>query len=197
LKAFLQDRRAWLDHLGQVDPAEISAATANAAQLAERLEADPMLASTLLARGSIGAGQLRLSIDREQLRMTLGLDVAEITPAQQVVRVLDVPLTFRKRGRQLKLAMNATRGSVASQVDTTLVTAVARAFDWFDRLASGRARSIDEIAASDGFDAAYVSHLIPLAHMAPAEIDGILSGLQSPDLTADFLVRNDHVNLRW
>jgi hypothetical protein len=197
LTALLCDRRQWLEHLGQLAPAEIATATANAAQLAARLETDPTAVVVFLVRAIVGAGRLRLTIECGQLRSTLGLPSAEDGSTERLVRHVNVPLMFRKRGSQLKLAMNATGGDVAQQVDKTLVTAVARAFDWFDRLASGRARSIDDIAAADGFDAAFVSHIIPLAHIAPARVEGILTGTQPPELTADLLIRHADIPSRW
>jgi hypothetical protein len=85
----------------------------------------------------------------------------------------------------------------ATTVDSTLVTVVARAFDWFERLATGEAKSINDIAEADGFDAGYVSHVLPLAFMAPTEIEDILAGTQPADLTADRLIWRAELAIKW
>jgi site-specific DNA recombinase len=198
LKGFLLDQRRLLDHLGEVDAAEILSATTNASRLAERIEVSSVDVSALVTRAVVGADRLCLMVDCGMLRRTVGRVRDEETPSStHVEKMLEIPLTFRKRGRQLKLSVDAVAGDAVRTVNATLVTAVARAFDWFDRLASGRARSIEEVAAADGFDAAYVSHLVPLAHMAPNKIEGILAGSQSSDQTADSFIRHADLPLRW
>lgn len=82
-------------------------------------------------------------------------------------------------------------------VDPTLATAIARAFDWFERLSQGRARSIDEVAATDGFDPAYVSHVMNLAFHSPKETTRILEGKQRPELTGRQLIWSETVPLLW
>jgi hypothetical protein len=197
LKECLLDRRRLLDLLGEVDAKAILAATTGAAQIAESLDIDPAVVSALVIHAVVRADRLSLVIDSGFLRRGFGRVQEEETASLTHAAKVDVPLTFRKRGRQLKLSVDPVASDAARAVDATLVTAVARAFDWFDRLASGRARSIDEVAAIDGFDAAYISHLIPLAHLAPAEIERIIAGSQSPELTADILVHDGQVSLAW
>ncbi|RYE08098.1 MAG: hypothetical protein EOP22_14940 [Hyphomicrobiales bacterium] len=77
------------------------------------------------------------------------------------------------------------------------MTAIARAFDWFERLSTGRASSIDAIAAEDGFDAGYVSHILPLAFHSPKMVMGIFTGNQPADLTGRRLIWTTEVALRW
>ena len=85
----------------------------------------------------------------------------------------------------------------APAIDTTLVTVVARAFDWFERLSTGAAKSVNDIAEADGFDAGYISHVLPLAFMSPIEIEAILAGKQPADLTADRLIWRTEIPLVW
>jgi site-specific DNA recombinase len=133
-----------------------------------------------------------ISLNVTRTRARLGLEDDTNAGTKYAI---DAVLAFRKRGRQVKLTVGA--GATSAGADPTLVTAVARAFDWFDRLKSGKAKSIAEIASTDGFDAAYVSHLIPLAYLAPSKIEEILSGSQSPEVTADYLVRDVDISLLW
>ncbi len=77
-----------------------------------------------------------------------------------------------------------------------LVKAVVRGQRWFEDLASGRARSIAEIAEAEGISARYVGHLIPLAFLAP-DIGRILSGTQPVDLTTENLTKRIDLPLAW
>ena len=54
--------------------------------------------------------------------------------------------------------------------------------------AKGSAKSIAEPATLEGFDAAYVSHVLPLAFMAPDRVQEILAGRQPAELTGDRLL---------
>jgi site-specific DNA recombinase len=129
------------------------------------------------------------------LRALLGLHEIDTTSAPTTVR-LRTSLEFRRRGRQLKVVMEA-KGHRTTDVDPTLVTVVARAFDWFERLATARAASIAELAEADGFDAAYVSHVLPLAFLSPERVGAILVGQQPPEMTADRLIWKESIPALW
>ena len=135
-----------------------------------------------------------LVLDTAGLRQALGVPAAN--PPIDDTRI-DVPLTFRRRGRQMKITMGGKSAGPATTVDSTLVTVVARAFDWFERLSTGAAKSVNDIAEADGFDAGYVSHVLPLAFMPPTEIEDILAGKQPADLTADRLIWRTEIPLVW
>jgi hypothetical protein len=97
----------------------------------------------------------------------------------------------------MKITMGGKSVGTAATIDSTLVTVVARAFDWFERLTTGAAKSVTDIAEADGFDAGYVSHVLPLAFMAPTEIEDILAGKQPADLTADRLIWRQEISIHW
>ncbi len=136
---------------------------------------------------------MRLVIDRTGLRQALGL--APMSTNGEAAEI-EVPLNLRRRGRQLKITLGGTP-TPARPADATLVVAVARAFDWFDRLASGTARSIGQIAAEDGFDAGYISHLLKLAFLSPQAVNDITSGRQLSTMTAHEVIWNDEIPMRW
>jgi site-specific DNA recombinase len=133
---------------------------------------------------------ITLNVARTRARLRLSDKVAPGTKY-----ALDAVLGSPKRGRQVKLIVGA-RAS-APGADPTLVTAVARAFDWFDRLASGKAKSIAGLAEEDGFDGGYVSHLLRVAFLSPGVVEDITAGRQREGMVADKLIWSDDVQQLW
>lgn len=74
---------------------------------------------------------------------------------------------------------------------------LARANDWFERLALGKAKSIRQIADEEGVTGRYVSRLLPLALLAPDITESIIAGSQPIDLTAETLTRMRPFPLGW
>ena len=62
---------------------------------------------------------------------------------------------------------------------------------------SGRARSLGQIAEKEGVSDRYVSHLMPLAFLAPDTVEAILAGKQPVDLTAETLTKHTELPLTW
>jgi hypothetical protein len=60
----------------------------------------------------------------------------------------------------------------------SLIKAIARAYDWYQRLLSGTAKNQREIAQQEGLDERYVSRLLPYAFLAPEIVTMILEGKQ-------------------
>src|SRR5208282_1947622 len=60
--------------------------------------------------------------------------------------------------------------------DPALLKAFARARGWFEELASGRVRSLVEIARREGLAKRYVTRLTKLAFVSPALVKAIAEG---------------------
>jgi site-specific DNA recombinase len=71
---------------------------------------------------------------------------------------------------------------------TSSLKAIARGRAWFEKLATGRARSLQELAKHEGI----IRHLVNLAFLSPA----ILRGRQPVELTATRLTELD-LPLDW
>lgn len=108
--------------------------------------------------------------------------------------VITAPLTHHRRGSQLKMTIG---GEKSSRVDASLVAAVVRAWDWFDRLSSGAVASQTEICATEGFSDTYVGQLLPLAFLSPQVVEDILDGHQSLSLSADRLIWEEKLDTLW
>ena len=89
------------------------------------------------------------------------------------------------------------QSSSDDRADPALVKAIVRGRQWFEDLASGRARSLLEIAEAEGVSHRYVGHLVPLAFLAPDIVARILSGAQPVDLTTEVLTKRIDLPLAW
>ncbi|RYE08243.1 MAG: recombinase family protein [Hyphomicrobiales bacterium] len=192
VKGVLADRSKLAELLGTGEARSLTHASESAARLLAS-QSDRTFAECLV-RVVVTRSSLRLTLSTRPLVQNLGAIEAEGLPD---TRDVDVPLTYRKRGVQAKLTIGAPPPNERRRVDATLVTAIARAFDWFERLSTGKVPSIDAIAAEDGFDAGYVSHILPLAFHSPQTVIDILSGGQSSEMTANQLIWKTDVHTAW
>ena len=84
----------------------------------------------------------------------------------------------------------------ASRCDPALIKAIARGRAWFEELATGRARSLQDLADRDGIARRYIRRLIDLAFLSPQLVEAILQGRQPVELTATRLTELD-LPLSW
>jgi site-specific DNA recombinase len=115
----------------------------------------------------------------EGIRLGLSIPVACSEPGDATLReVLNlfrfVPLKVKRRGVEMRLIING--GDEPRKPDPALLKAFARARGWFDELASGRVRSLVEIARREGLPKRYVTRLTKLAFVSPTLTDAIAQG---------------------
>jgi site-specific DNA recombinase len=77
-----------------------------------------------------------------------------------------------------------------------LIKAIARGRAWFEELASGRVRSLQELARRDGISRRYIRRLACLAFLSPELVEASLQGRQPVELTATRLTELD-LPLDW
>jgi len=97
-----------------------------------------------------------------------------------------VPLKVKRRGVEMRLIING--GDEPRKPDPALLKAVARAREWFEELASGRGRSLVEIARREGLPKRYVTRLTKLAFVSPAFLEAIAEGQISPETNLQMLM---------
>ena len=96
-------------------------------------------------------------------------------PLRRVLHLVRfVPLKVKRRGVEMRLIING--GDEPRRPDPALLKAFARARGWFEELASGRVRSLVEIARREGLAKRYVTRLTKLAFVSPAFADAIADG---------------------
>lgn len=92
-------------------------------------------------------------------------------------------------GRETRLVLTGDSAEgIAGRPTHSLIKAVARAHDWYERIIRGELRYRRSIAKLTGLDDRYVSRILRCAFLAPDMVDAILKGRQPPSLTVHDLV---------
>jgi hypothetical protein len=97
-----------------------------------------------------------------------------------------VPLKVKRRGVEMRLIING--GNEPRKPDPALLKAFARARGWLEELASGRVRSLVEIARRERLAKRYVARLTKLAFVSPAVVDAIAEGHVPPGINLQMLM---------
>jgi DNA invertase Pin-like site-specific DNA recombinase len=110
---------------------------------------------------------------------------------------LRAAVAFRRRGLQTKLVLAERAEPCHSpKCDPALIKAIARGRLWLEELATGRARSLHELATREGITRRYVRRLVNLAFLSPSLVEAILQGRQPIAFTTTRLTELD-LPLDW
>ena len=110
---------------------------------------------------------------------------------------LTAAVDFKRRGAETKLVLpGLAPQNHASRCDPALIKAIARGRGWFEDLASGRARSLQDLAKRDAISRRYIRRLVDLSFLSPELVLVILQGRQPVELTATRLTELD-LPLDW
>jgi hypothetical protein len=110
---------------------------------------------------------------------------------------LTAAVAFKRRGVETKLVLpGLAQRNHSSRCDPALIKAIARGRTWFEELATGRARSLQDLARRDGISRRYIRRLLFLAFLSPDLVEAILQGRQPVELTATRLSELD-LPLDW
>ena len=100
--------------------------------------------------------------------------------------MVQIPMSFKTRGgRKLVVSPDGVPSwaKPKTQIDNTLVKALARAFRWRRLLEDGEYSSVEDLARAEKINTSYVSRILRLTLLAPDTIEIILDGRQPADLT--------------
>jgi hypothetical protein len=98
---------------------------------------------------------------------------------------LTAAAAFTRRGAETKLVLpGSAQQKHSSRCDPALVETIGRGRAWFEELAIGRARALQELAKRDGNSRRYIRRLVGLAFLSPQLVEAILQGRQPVELTA-------------
>ena len=76
-----------------------------------------------------------------------------------------------------------------ARVDSTLISALARAHQWKRMLENGRHVSVSELAVAEKLDRGYLGRILMLTLLAPDIVESILDGRQPAELGVHLLRR--------
>jgi hypothetical protein len=74
---------------------------------------------------------------------------------------------------------------------------LSRGYQWFGKLASGRAALTRLIAAREGLSHSYVRHVVPLGLLAPKVMKAFCAGQQSVTISAERLKDHARLPIEW
>jgi len=149
--------------------------------LVEKVIVDEKTLTIKLRRGALLGGDVPSSASED------GRDAVELAATA----------AFRRRGAEIKLVLpGLAQQTHSSTGDPALIKAIARGRAWFEELATGRARSLQDLAKRDGISRRYIRRLLDLAFLSPQLVEAILQGRQPVELTATRLTELD-LPLDW
>jgi DNA invertase Pin-like site-specific DNA recombinase len=195
MAAFLKDCGALLDAFRskRKSPDLVSALLTRGPKLAEACDtgsptSQSEIIAAIVARITIAQNQVTIEIDRKALAdRLLDKEALSNSEAERQPIMIEVPVSFRRRGVEFKLVVLGRRHS-ASEPDPNLVRLLTRAHCWFGRLVSGEACGLGDIAKSEGLCRTYVTRVLCSAFLAPEITTMILEGRQPTELTAKRLI---------
>ena len=131
------------------------------------------------------------------LRSALGFPAQPVEEDDSEPYDLEVPACVSTRGSRLKIVIGKDGGHTRYEPDASLIKGIVRAHDWLDRLRTGKAKSIRDIAVAESLTGSYVTRLMRLAFLAPDIVEAILDGGQPVELTTKQLLRDVDLPLDW
>ncbi len=99
---------------------------------------------------------------------------------------LEFAVNFKKRGGQkFLIAPDGTDAASTSEPrqDSTMIRAIARAFEWLEKLENGTAKNLAQLSEQENFSDSYISKALKLTDLSPEIISIILAGRQPKSLT--------------
>jgi DNA invertase Pin-like site-specific DNA recombinase len=151
-------------------------------ELVEKIIVDEKMITIKLRRGPLLGGDVPSSASEAASE-----GAVELTAAA----------AFTRRGAETKLVLpGLAQQTHNSRCDPALIKAIARGRAWFEELATGRARSLQELAKRDGITRRYIRRLVALAFLSPQLVEAILQGRQPVRLTTTWLTELD-LPLDW
>jgi hypothetical protein len=143
----------------------------------------------------------RVDLKRDGMQITLNLGSMlrpdQFPPGGANLRMTRlVPMRLKRRGVETRMVIPG-EAVTSSRTDPALLRALARGYNWFCELASGRAKSTKQIADREGLSDSYVRHVVPLGLLAPTIVESICVGRQSVTLSAERLKDHARLPLEW
>lgn len=147
----------------------------------------------ILRRVTVGETTVWTEIDKSNLLATLlgkkSDTLLHCRTEKPDILKLSGDFQVLRRGSELRLVTPERSCSEGTPVPS-LVKAVARARDWYERIVSGEVNTIDQLAQKSGLTRRYVRRILPFANLSPQITEIILSGKHRADLTLKELLED-------
>lgn len=109
---------------------------------------------------------------------------------------VSIPVNFyRRNGRMMIHTFDGSDQSDDLPPVSSLIQALARAWQWQEQLESGEFSSIAELAEASGVDSSFARRVLRLTSLAPRLVEAIAEGRQPEGLTLRQLAKG--IPLSW
>jgi site-specific DNA recombinase len=153
----------------------------------------------VLRRVTVGQTAVWIELDRIRLiAALLGQRPEALRPlcarGSEILR-LTGEFQVQQRGRQTWTI--PPHGSPSARVERvpSLVKAIARARDWYERIVAGEIDSIEDLIQKSGLTRTYIMRIMRCAHLSPKIVEAVLAGTHRPDLSLKWMLAD--VPLDW
>ncbi|MBO6727128.1 MAG: recombinase family protein [Rhizobiaceae bacterium] len=151
----------------------------------------------LISRIDLHPGKLVLAINRNGLGARLCGETDSQHSAKTLnARIIECPISLRKRGAEAKFVVNDFRTNDHS-LDPRLASRITSAHHLLAQVTDGSDRSLSEVAKANGVDRSDLARSLRLAFLSPLLTESTLMGTQSIELTARSLARLADLPLSW
>jgi len=158
---------------------------------------------TIVARIIVHQESVEIQLDRAKLCAQLLGSHHTDPQAQNATKDLNQePITLtietklKRCGGEMRLVIPSQSADRApGNAVPALVKAIGRAHEWVRSIVAGEYKDQRAIAAATGLNERYVSRIIQSAFLAPENVEAIVKGRQTPEIT--FAVLLDEVPLSW
>jgi hypothetical protein len=137
--------------------------------------------------------KVELYVSRSELRDVLVKDrlISSSPRRGDDLFLLEIKAKLKRCGGEVRLILAPnSEGEIPGRAAASLLRAIARAYDWRERIMSGSAQDQRSIAQQTGLDECYVGRVLECAFLAPDIVKAILDGRQPHDLTLQKLWSN-------
>ena len=187
-------------HLKDHNLPDLQLINKHAIALAEKIMSDDTVSRKGLLQAVIHRVELQLDsisidVNRAALVKLLQIKMLDGPNEDRTIVSLKIAMKLQRKGIEAKLVIAGHAST--HQPDPDLCRLIAKARHWFDQLASGEAKSVQEIASRERVFVTEISRVLPLAFLSPKIVEDILAGRQPETLTVRQLQRLRSLAFDW
>ena len=123
---------------------------------------------------------------KDRLEVTLSKDITERLKLR-VSTSSSYPIEPRSVGKRHKIILSDALQHTPNQ---ELILCVARSWKWYQDLTKGRVKSLQELAKNEHTSVETITRNLPLASLKPDQVERLLKGQHTPDLSVAKLIKN-------
>jgi hypothetical protein len=123
---------------------------------------------------------------KDRLEVTLSKDITERLRLREPA-CCTYPIEPRSVGKRNKIILSDALQHAPNQ---ELILCVARSWKWYQALTKGRVKSVQELAKNEQVSVETITRNLPLASLKPDQVERLLKGQHTPDLSVAKLIKN-------